>query len=154
MGTPLRTLVTFNSTAFNTKEMKEAFINAFSYVDDFSAWFIRELRRLKYKTDDSPVKEDSGWNFTFASGDTVHDFIIEYRLARHGGEGVWVAWLERKRGFIGNLLGARKWGIKRDVAEAVHEILSGSTRIKGIRWHKRKEFDSGNEENGAATPTS
>ncbi len=152
MGKPIRTLVTFASTAFNTTEMKEAFINANCYVDDFSVWFIKELRRRGTKPTDRPVQEESGWYFTFEVDGAAHDFIIGYRPGRRGAQGVWIGWLERKRGLIGSALGGRKFGIRRSAVGIVHDILSGSTRIKDIRWHNRQEFDSGREELGAGAP--
>lgn len=152
MGTPIRTLVTFLSTAFNTSEMKEAFINPNCYVDDFSAWFIKELRRRGLKTADGPGREDFGWYFTFEAGGTEHDFVIGYRQGGRGGQGVWIGWLERKRGLIGSALGGRKLGIRHEAAGVVHDVLSGSTRISNIRWHHRQEFDAGREELGAGAP--
>lgn len=40
----MRTLVTFKSTAFNTTEEKETFINPGCFGDDVGKWLIRELR--------------------------------------------------------------------------------------------------------------
>lgn len=152
MGKPMRTLVTFFSTAFNTAEMKEAFINAHCYVDDFSGWFIKELKRRGHRTADGPGHDDLGWHFTFEAAGAEHDFVIWHRHSRRGGQGVWIGRLERKRGLIGSAIGGRKLGIRQEAADAVHGILSGSTRIQGVRWHHQDEFEAGREELGARIP--
>jgi hypothetical protein len=51
------------------------------------------------------------------------------------------------------MLGGRKRDIQPDAAQAIHEILSSSSQIQNVRWHLRRDFDSGREEIGSPTPS-
>jgi hypothetical protein len=61
MESEIRTVVTFESTAFNMTEPKDHFINPRCFVDDVAAWLIRELRKQGIGTDEKPGQEDFGW---------------------------------------------------------------------------------------------
>jgi hypothetical protein len=65
--------------------------------------------------------------------------------------GTWIGWLERKRGLIGSMLGGRRRGIQASVAQAIHQILTGSPVVREVRWHFRRDFDSG-VERGTSSP--
>ena len=149
---PPRTIVAFRSTAFNTTEEKDYFINPGCFGDDLGKWLIRELRSRGLHTDDEPDSEDFGWYFTFRVGDLEYDFVISYRPGDGDPEGDWIGWLERSKGFLASMLGLRKKGIEPEAAQAVHAVLSASPQIREVRWHFRQDFDAGREELASQTP--
>jgi len=52
MGAEIRTVVTFESTAFNMTQPKDYFINACCFGDDLAEWLIGELRKQGIGTDE------------------------------------------------------------------------------------------------------
>jgi hypothetical protein len=149
----VRTIVTFQSSTFNTSEPRDYFINDCCYGDDLARWFIAELRGRGIQTDTELDQEDFGWYFGFRVGDTDYQLVLGYLEGRGESDGVWIGWLERKLGFVKSLLGRRKRGIQTDAACALHEVLSSSPNICNIRWHDQRDFDTGNEQNARATPS-
>jgi hypothetical protein len=152
MDSPLRTVVTFKSTAFNTTEPKQNFINPCCFGGDVAAWLISELRKVGMKADEKPGQEDFGWYFDFEVAGVGHTFVVGHRPAAEHEEGTWIGWLERRRGFIGSLLGGRKRGIQISAAEAIHRALTGSPKIQDVHWHFSRDFDIGHEDRGASSP--
>jgi hypothetical protein len=148
----MRTLVTFKSAAFNTTEEKETFINPGCFGDDVGQWLIGELRSRGVETADEPDSEDFGWFFTFQMGDFEYDFVIAYRPGDGDLEGDWIGWLERSKGLFASMLGLRKKGIQPEAVGGIHEVLSGSPRIREVRWHFPKDFHAGREELGSPVP--
>ena len=148
----MRTLVTFRSTAFNTTKPKDYFINPGCFGDDVAKWFIGELRANGIETDKEPAQEDFGWYFNFLIPEGKHCLVVGFRPGDDKEEGAWIAWLERSRSFVGSLLGARKRGISSTAVSAIHQALSGSSKIRDIRWHVESDFHKGNEDAGSPTP--
>ena len=145
-----RTFVTFNSSGFNTTEVKEYFINPDNSGDDLVKWLMQELLSRNVEVDTELGQEDHGWYFTFQCGGQSYDFIVGHQ----GGDGEkWLGWLERGAGFLPSLFGSRKRGIKPEAAQSIHVILESSPRIQNVRWHLSKDFDVGNEESATAEPT-
>jgi hypothetical protein len=60
MNPKTRTVVTFESMAFNMAEPKDYFINPRCFRDDVAKWLINELRKQAVKTDEQPGQEDFG----------------------------------------------------------------------------------------------
>jgi hypothetical protein len=152
MEPKIRTLVTFESAAFNMAEPKDYFINPRCFGDDVGKWLIGELRKQGLKTDETPDQEDFGWYMDFEVAGIGHTFVIGHRPSGESEAGTWLGWLERSRGFIGSILGARNRGIQPSAAEAIHKILLGSPLIRDVRWHFQSDFDQGHEERGASSP--
>jgi hypothetical protein len=153
MRAEVRTIVSFTSTAFNTAEPKSSFLNACCFGDDLAKWLIQELRNRGISADGEPGQEDFGWYFNFLIAETPHTFVIGHSPSLvEGGEGTWLGWIERDRGLLGSLLGARKRGIDPAASQILHSILSSSPHIRDIRWHLRRDFDKGREERGAPAP--
>lgn len=148
----IRTVVTFQSLAFNTTERRDYFINDGCYGDDVARWLIEQLRARGIRTDDEPGQEDFGWYFGLRAGDIDYQFVVGHRPADGSDPGVWIGWLERKAGLLGSLFGARKRGIRPDGARAIHSVLSASPQISHVRWHHRQDFDAGREDNGQTEP--
>jgi hypothetical protein len=151
MNSESRTVVTFESTAFNTAEPKEYFINPRCFGDDVGKWVIGELRKQGVKTDEKLGQEDFGWYLNFEVAGCAHCFVIGHRPTGKSEAGTWIGWLERSRGLIGSVLGGRKRGIQLLAAEAIHKILSSSPLVRDVRWHFQRDFDKGHER-GAASP--
>jgi hypothetical protein len=59
----VRTLATFESSAFNTSEPREYFVNPGSYGDDLAKWLIAALRKAGLPTDEEPSQEDFANHF-------------------------------------------------------------------------------------------
>ena len=151
MESGIRTVVTFESTAFNMTKPKDYFINPCCFGDDVAEWLIRELRKQGMETDDKPGQEDFGWYLNFKAAGIGHTFVIGHRPNGETETGTWNGWLERKRGLVGSILGGRRRGIQAAAAHAIHQILIGSLLIRDVRWHFQRDFDSGTER-GALSP--
>jgi hypothetical protein len=79
MDSEIRTLVTFESTAFNMAEPKAYFINPCCFGDEVAKWLIGELRRQGVDADEKPGQEDFGWYLNFEVTGTGHTFVIGHR---------------------------------------------------------------------------
>lgn len=146
----MRTLATFRSTAFNTTQPKSYFINAGCYGDDACRWLISRLRATGLATDTEPGQEDFGWYFNFTVPEGEHCCILGLRPASEGDRETWITWIERRRAFLGSILGRRNRGISSTAVSAVHQALS-APEILELRWHDKGEFDRGQEQ-GASQP--
>jgi hypothetical protein len=152
MDSEIRTVVTFESTAFNLAEPKDYFINPCCFGDDVAKWLIGELRKQGLETDEKPGQEDFGWYLYFKATGIDHTFVVGHRPSGETEAGTWIGWLERSRGLIGSLFGGRKRGIHISAAEAVHGILSSSPLIRDVRWHFQRDFDKGYQQGGTSSP--
>jgi hypothetical protein len=153
MSSKIRTIVTFRSSAFNTNDPKDYFINPCCFGDDVANWLIGELRKLGVKTDDQPGQEDFGWYLNLSVAEVSHTFVMLFRPDDGNGQGAWIGWLERNRNFIGSVFGARSRGIDPVAAETLHRVLVSSSLVRDVRWHFPREFNRGLEEPGAASPS-
>ena len=147
------TIVTFQSSAFNTSQPKDYFINECCYGDDLARWLIAELRRSGIRTDTDPGQEDFGWYFGFRVGGTDYHLVLGYRPDEEDSDGVWIGWLERNLGFMRSLFGGRKRHIRPEAAGALHSVLSSSPNIRNVRWHLQRDFDCGNETSARPDPS-
>jgi len=154
METTVKTVVTFKSSTFNMSEPREYFINPGCFGDDLAKWLAEQLRSKGYQASEVPGQEDFGWYFTFVESGVEHCFVIGLRPGDDDAEDLWIGWLERSRGFVASVLGGRQRDIQPDAAWAIHKILSSSPQIQEVRWHLRRDFDSGREEIGTPTPSS
>jgi len=148
----MRTIVTFQSTAFNTSESKDYFINPNCFGDDVAKRLIIKLHDAGFSTDSEPGQEDFGWFFNFEVPEGGHCFIIGYRPGEDDAEGDWVGWIERKKGFVGSLLGGRNRGISASATEVIHSALMKNPEVRAVKWHLKEDFDKGNEDQGTSTP--
>src|SRR5271168_96334 len=140
MDSEIKTVVTFESTAFNMAEPKDYFINPCCFGDDVAMWLIGELRKQGLTTDDKPGQEDFGRYLNFEVTATAHTLVIGHRPTGETEAGTWVGWLERRRGFLGSLMGGgRDRGIHRAAIEAIDRILSNSSLIRDVRWQSRQD---------------
>jgi len=137
MDSEVRTVVTFESTAFNLAEPKNCFINPCCFGDDLARWLIGELRKHGLETDDEPSQEDFGWYLNFETACVAHTFVIGHRPTGETEAGTWFGVIERNRGFF------RKREIQRSAVEAIHGILSTSPLIQDVRWHFKLDFGKG-----------
>jgi hypothetical protein len=140
MKSEIRTVVTFESAAFNMAEPKEYFINPCCFGDDVAKRLISELRKQGVETDEKPGQEDFGWYLNFRMN-TGHTFVIGHRPNGESEAGTWIGWLERRRSLIGSAVGGCKRGIQSSAVEAIHGILSTSPLIRAVRWHFQCEFN-------------
>lgn len=154
METTVKTVVTFKSSTFNMSEPREYFVNPSCFGDDLAKWLAEQLRSKGYQASEVPGQEDFGWYFTFVESGVEHCFVIGHRAGDDDTEYLWIGWLERSRGFVASVLGGRQRDVQPDAAGAIHEILSSSPQIQNVRWHLRRDFDSGRQKTGTPTPFS
>jgi hypothetical protein len=141
MDSEIKTVVTFESTAFNMAEPKDYFINPACFGDDVAMWLIDELRKQGLTTDEKPGQEDCGWYLNFDVAGTAHTLVIGHRPAGETEAGTWIGWLERRRGFLGSLVGGRDRGIQPAAVEAIDRLLSNSSLVRDVRWQFRQDLD-------------
>ncbi len=153
MESTLRTVVTFRSSAFNTSQPQANFINPGCYGEDLAKWLMERLQKKGYSTGNVPEQEDFGWYFTFQVDGMEHCLVIGFRPGTDTTDGVWIASLERQRGFVSSVMGNRNRGIQPEATKAIHEALSESPQICEVCWHFRKAFDAAGEELGTPTPS-
>lgn len=144
-----RTIVTFKSSAFNTRQIRGHFINPENYGDDLAKWLRQELKGRGVEVGADLGQEDFGWYFDFTVGGRRCSFVLGYRGDDDEG---WVGRLERDADFLPSLLGARKRGISPEAAQVIHDTLSTAAQITEVRWHVAKDFEAGREEEGRAEP--
>jgi hypothetical protein len=148
----MRTLVTFESAAFNTTQARDYFINPGCFGDDTCRWLMERLRQAGVTTDAEPGQEDFGWYFGFAVPEGEHCCVVGFRPGdSESAPGTWIAWIERERSFLGSLVGGRNRGIASAAVSAIHKALSAPD-VGNVRWHKRSEFDRGQEQHGSKDP--
>jgi len=150
-GSSIRRNVIFKSTAFNTTEAKEYFINPCCFGDDLAKWLIGELRRRGVHTKPEPGQEDFGWYFNFSVHDRDYQFIIGYRPGEEDQPGDWMCTIEKAAGILGSLFGARHRGIEIEASQAIHSVLSSSHQISDIRWFTDEGYRQ--EQNGSPEPS-
>ncbi len=148
--TETRTCVTFQSFAFNTTETGEDYINPDNFGDDLARWVMERLGQQNVVVDPELGQEDFGWYLTFEVAGQAYTLILSYL---DGETSNWVGWLERDAGLLPSLFGARRRGITPEAAQAVHRALSSHDEIQNVRWHYKRDFDAGNEEQGNTQPT-
>jgi hypothetical protein len=87
MRTTVTRVVTFKSSAFNSSEPKEYFINPSCFGDDVAKWLAAELRSKGHEAEEGPGQEDFGWYFRFTVSGIEHCFVIGYRPDDDSGDG-------------------------------------------------------------------
>jgi hypothetical protein len=142
-----RTVVTFRSASFNTTETKPHYMNPYTFGDDVAEWVRDQLKVAGIVVDSKIGQEDFGWYLGFQVGQQEYQFVIGYKPDEY-----WIGWLERNKGLIGSLFGARNRGIGVDAANAIHSVLRSSDKIQDIRWHYKKDFDDLKEELASTSP--
>jgi len=143
----MRTIVTFQSDAFNTTEPKEYFINDCCYGDDVLNWLREELNKRGAKADE-PGQEDFGW-YMFYEVDGASVCIV-------GGvepeERIWTFEIENNVPFFKRLFGGESKNINPKCIQLVDDCLKDNEQIRNVRWHIKKEFEKGKDENGSDKP--
>jgi hypothetical protein len=150
MSDELRTTVLFKSTAFNTTERRPYFINDCCFGDDVARWLIARLRANGVETDPEPGQEDFGWYFGYRTQEGKYCFVLGYRPDDPAGD--WIGTIERDCGLIASLLGGRSRGISQRSLDVIHEALHGATELTAVSWHRRSDFERGDETKGAPNP--
>jgi hypothetical protein len=146
----MRTVVTFESSIFNTQESRDYFINPGCFGDDLAKWLIDRLRAAGFHTNEDPEQEDFGWYFEFHVPEGKHSVVLGFRSGDPKPNGCWIAFIERSRGFLGSLLGQRKREIAATAMSALHAALQ-APEIRNVRWHEQKDFDA-REDLGVSNP--
>ena len=137
----MKTEVHFHSTAFNTTEPKDYFINECCFGDDLAKWLIGQLRAKGFQTDDAPGQEDFGWYFNFQVGGVEHCLVIGLQPNEPATEDKWLCEIERHTGFLGSIFGRRKHGILPEAIQAIDAAIKSSPDISRISWHEPGKDD-------------
>jgi len=148
----MRTVVSFRSSAFNTSETKSYFINPGCFGDDVAHSLIARLRAAGVSVDAEPEQEDFGWYFEFEVPEGRHCCVIGFRPGDEADDSDWILSLERSRGFLTSLVGARQRGIAPHAARHLHEALSRTPEVSMVRWFERQDFDAGREDASSPMP--
>jgi hypothetical protein len=85
-------------------------------------------------------------------GDEKYCLVCGFRPGDEQDPAVWVAWIERSTGFIAGIFGGREKGIDIAAPRQIHQVLTRSPEISNVRWHRKKDFDRGNEEAAQGSP--
>ena len=125
----------FRSSAFNTTEVRDYFINDCCFGDDLGKWLIAKLRAAGIETDDEPDQEDFGWFFNFKVPVGEHCCILAFQEDEP--EGIWHLTLERKRGLLGSMFGGRSKGIDEVAVAAITKALEAAPEIRELRWEEK-----------------
>ena len=147
----MRTIVTFESDAFNTNESRDYFLNENCYGDDLARAIIEQLRAQGSLCEPEPDQEDFGWYLTFEAAGS-HQLVLGYRPDTDD-SGTWIGWVERNLGIVGSLLGQRRRAVRAEATAALHEALTAMPSIRNVRWHTMTAFDAGRESEGTASPS-
>jgi hypothetical protein len=149
MAHEITRIVTFSSTAFNTTDSKDYFINPGCFGDDLSNWLLGELRQRGLETGSEPGQEDFGWYLNFLIANRGYTVVVGYKPD----DKTWIGWVERSCGLVASLFGGRKRSIEPAAIETLHSILSESPRIERVRWHFEPNFNRGEAESGLSAPS-
>lgn len=154
MDKATRTVVTFQTSKFNTSESRDYFINPGCFGDDCCKWLIAELKADGVKCDTEPGQEDFGWYLNFEHMDGKYCLVGGYRPEDDDENlpGTWIFTLERNAGFLSSLFGGRDKEIALSAAEAIHRVLTRNSEIANVQWHTNQDFNRGIEDAGSATP--
>lgn len=150
----MRTIVTFESDAFNTTETKENYINPENYGDDVCAWLSEELMKAGVTVDGDPGQEDFGWYMSFGLNSESYCLVCANRNGDEDDPPMWIMWIEKNVGFLKSIFGQREKSISADAVSLVDKVLKASDKIRNVRWHEKKAFESGKEEEGKTDPLS
>jgi hypothetical protein len=138
---------------------------------------IEELTKKGVDCDKEPGQEDFGWYFNFSVNKVVYCLVCAFRLGEEQDQnqekdqekeqdqekkkeaasteaenGDWIIWIERSAGFMASLFGARNKGLDEAVPKLIHSTLAANPAITNIKWHRKKDFDSGREDLALASP--
>lgn len=145
----IRTVVTFTSSAFDTTEPKDYFVNPCCFGDDLAKWLIEQFKHHRIAVDEEPGQEDYGWYVTFRANGTPHWFLFSFRSSPDGGE--WIGFVERS-GFFRSLMRRSAKDVEASAVKTIHLMFNAAPIIHNLRWHFRRDFDLGNEAQGQPEP--
>jgi hypothetical protein len=137
----VRTVVTFQSDAFNTTVVRPYFMNALCFGDDVAQHIVFELQRTGHIAE-TPAQEDFGWYFRFSVSGKPHLFV----LGRRPVEGDWLGSIERVPFLF------VKRAVDPEAALAIDAALADEEIFGKVRWHYGDQFDAGEEELGVPHP--
>ncbi|HTI71111.1 MAG TPA: hypothetical protein VMF06_14170 [Candidatus Limnocylindria bacterium] len=134
----MKTEVHFLSTHFNIFKPRDYFINEGCFGDDLAQRLIVQLRSQGIATDDAPGQEDFGWYFHFQIERISHTFVVGFQPNDAVAGDQWIGTIERKRGMLGYLVGARHRGILPRAIEAIDLALKAIPEIRSVSWHEKE----------------
>lgn len=105
---------------------------------------IGELRSRGLTVDPEPGQEDFGWYLTYRAAIVDHNLVLGHRPGGQAEIPEWIGWVERA-GLVPFLLGARDRRIEPAALLTIHEVLAAAEHVSNIRWHRKADFDVGNE---------
>src|SRR5437899_1057631 len=128
----VRTVATFESSAFNATERRDYFMREGAYGDDVAGWLMDELRAREVQTDEESSQDEGGWHFGIRRGKNDYKVSISRRPGSAGRRAGWIGRVERKTGRLGTLLRATGRGIEPEIVLSIHAVLNSSLLIRNL----------------------
>jgi hypothetical protein len=140
----MRNTVRFTSSAFNTTEEKDYFINPTCFGDDLGAWLKSRLEEHGYAVD-GPGQEDWGWYLECAADReralVCIGFIGDDRVD-------WQIIIDPRRSLLDRLRG-REGAILPRLVQDLHAVLTTAPETQVVEWaamdKRGQERDIGGE---------
>lgn len=156
----LRTIITFQSNAFNTSKVLPHFINPDCYGDDLCRYLAEKFGQAGWQCQ-APGQEDFGWYLNFSCEADHYCLVCVYRpddeasvsnQENTADQGLWIIQVEHAVGFLASIFGGRNRHISRKVLERIQEILAACPELTNLRWHLPADFNKGKEDLGSPGP--
>ena len=125
----VHTAAHFESTAFNTTEPREYFINDCCFGDDVGRWLIARLQAAGVDVDPEPGQEDFGWFINYRAGGEAFCFVFGWVPDEH-----WWDVIERDCGLLAAFFGGRRRGIGDAGIAPIRNALSDAPEITNVVW--------------------
>lgn len=143
--------VLFRSSAFNTTQVHDYFINECCFGDDVARWLAAGLRSRGVESVGEPGQEDFGWYVSFRFGAQWYTIVLGWRPGEGDKPGDWMATIERRVGLLKSLFGQGARDVEAGALQAIDSVLKASPEISAVRWFS--DAESRTEDGGAATPS-
>lgn len=157
----LRTIITFQSTAFNTSNELPHFINPGCYGEDLCLYLAEKFQQAGWQCQ-QPGQEDFGWYLNFTCDADKYCLVCGFRPGQEealsnqentADQGLWIIQIEHAVGFLASIFGGRNRNIDSKVLEKMGEILAACPELTNLRWHLAADFNKGKEDLGTKTVT-
>ncbi|MES2461159.1 MAG: hypothetical protein V4671_11310 [Armatimonadota bacterium] len=134
----VRTCVTFHCPHFNITVDEPYFINPGNFGDDLLRALLPGLSARGLEIIGDPFQEDYGWVQAFLRDERNYHLAAGFRPE----DRQWLIWVEPEK------------RTAPEVPWILHAVLLDLPGVRDIRWHHQEDFDAGNEDAGAAEPSS
>ena len=131
----MRKEATFRTSAFNTSEVRDYFINEGCFGDDLAKWMIGRLREAGVETDDEPGQEDLAG--TSSSRSRPVRTAASWDTRRTSQKACGISGWSAAAGCWDSILGRRGHGIDEAAVRALDAVLASAAEIRDLQWESR-----------------